>query len=213
MKHTDIYTNIDCYLAYVGDGRLSAEAVPCPAPACSDIIAAALGEKQTHNPVTNYIRFKKTAKKLQASLGLPFVPRLFWKRLPSPGYYVHKKSLYFSRPGVYISAQCLGSFPSAMRLAVHELCHYCISTSSVGADIFRITRQLQTELAARGAGEEGSDLFALYPTEYFALCLEREVTRDLAVAFPVFGEAVRLEEERLRRAVLKYRLYAKKKDE
>ncbi len=214
MKTFAIDRDLDAYLAWVTAHPrfLTQENISADSPLTREAVVAQVadalrGSAARRGALSNYRRLRKLMRALQTLLDLPFAPCFFVSLHPADAYYVHRKNRYFSRQGIYISIRTLGNFEMAVRLLMHELCHYCVSVSPHGRDIFRITHELEARLGGRGPIPEQSALFALNPTEYFALLLEAALLRQLCRAScpcDAWEKALALEEARLAHAVAVY---------
>ncbi len=204
MKNNDIYSDLDLYLGHISENPSFSDPITeCPLTS-EKFINLILENTVTsaNGPICNYRRFTKVSKQIKELLNLSFKRTLFIRRLPSAGYYVHSKSKYFSKQGIYIGIRCLSDFNLVLRLLIHELCHYYISYSEYGKDIFRITKEFDAKYPLKS--NENSTLFALKPTEYFALCLENAVYLKLeanSVQPKAFKAALNFEAARIKQAI------------
>ncbi len=205
MDTLSIQNDLSAYLSFVQTADAFAHIAldtPLTRTDFLSCIATAYETTRGHGYLRNYFAFLRLRKRISAILALPFPIKLFSKRLPSNAYYVHAKNKYFSKRGVYISNRQLPDFSGLLRLLIHELCHHYVSSSDFGKDVFRMTNELKRALP--GVAAENSDVYALYPTEYFALCLEKTVAERLLARSPSltkFSDCVQEEYARLQRGV------------
>ncbi len=210
MDYSRIYSNLNDYISFITSSKdysYQEQSNPLDNAPFLTLIAGAYAKTNGHSQVRNYFLFKKFTKQLTATLSLPFKIKLFSKKLPSNAYYVHNKNKYFEKQGVYISKRTLNNFSQVLRLIIHELCHYYVCISPQEQNVFRLTNQLKQLLLSFGVNPlENSDMFAIFPTEYFALCLESRVAEKLYQEFGLsrFRDCVSAEKDRLNRGILEF---------
>lgn len=202
MKNAAICTNLDAYLDFVTK-TMDFVSPPVDFPLLSDEILACFSNTykkiKGHRILYHYALFKNIVK----TLSLPFHVKFFFRRLPADAYYVHVKNKYFDKQGIYVNVRQLRHFYNLLRLLIHELCHYYVCTSPHSKDVFRMTNEYKQKLSPMQVNET-SDIFAMYPTEYFAMCLERVITERLSADCPRLIEYTQAEQKRLVRAVNQY---------
>ncbi len=166
LRSATAYTDLDLQPPTLSESAISA-------------LQTAESKWKPRHGFSNRSVFKKLAKTLKNELALPWDITVFSKKMPACAYYVHQNKP-FPIPGIYLHKSLTArQFASCISLFLHELCHYFLSSSENASVIFQTTAAMKSTLPPHCGAEELNPFFALYPTEFYAVCMQHRLMRSL----------------------------------